>query len=94
MTIFFKYGHFQISLDFGDGREKNFVGTDSPYVVLWKPIVPCFFCCHGSTGFHKDTVWKVYHATIHRSSVAKFQQNLKMTVLEEMVIESKLLNQI
>ena len=25
----------------------------SIYVVLWKPIVPCLFCCHGSTGFHK-----------------------------------------
>ena len=74
-----KYGHFQISLEYCDGWAKNFVETDNPYVVLWKPIVPCFFCCHGSTDFHKNTVWKVCPATnsplIRRKNPAKFEND-------------------
>ena len=45
-------------------------------------------------GLPQNTVWKVCPATILRSPVAKIQRNLKMTLFQEMVIESKLLNQI
>ena len=47
-------------------------------------------------GLPQNTVWKVCPATILRSPVAKIQRNLKMTVhvFQEMVKESKVLNQI
>ena len=45
-------------------------------------------------GLPQNTVWKVCPDTILRSSVAKIQQNLKMTVFQEMGLESKLLRQI
>ena len=48
---------------------------------------------HGSMGFHKTPLWKASPYTIIRSSVAKITRNLKMTVFQEMAIESKLLNQ-
>ena len=38
-------------------------------------------------GLSQYTVWKVCPATILRSSVAKIQRNLKMTVFPEMGIE-------
>ena len=38
---------------FCDRWAKNCVRTNLPYCVLWKPIDSCFFCCHGSMGFHK-----------------------------------------
>ena len=43
--------------------------------------------------FHKTPLWKVCPDTILRSSVAKIQRNLKITVFQQMGIESKLLNQ-
>ena len=45
-------------------------------------------------GLPQNPVWKVCPATILRSSLTKIQRNLKMTVFQEMGIESKLLNQI
>ena len=45
-------------------------------------------------GLLQNIVWKVCLATILRSSVAKIQRNLKMTLFQEMVIESNLLNHI
>ena len=50
---FLKYSHCQISLEFCDRWAKNCERKSLPYGVLWKPIDPCFCCCHGSTGFHK-----------------------------------------
>ena len=49
-----------------------------------------------TNGLPQNTMygWKVCPATILRSPVAKIQRNFKMTVFQEMVIESKLLNQI
>ena len=41
-----------------------------------------------------NTLWKPLPATILRSSVAKIKRNLKMTVFQEVGIDSKLLNQI
>ena len=55
------------------------------------------------TGYFVDTdqwasqntiIWKAISDTILRSSVAKIKGNVKMTVCQEMGIESKLLNQI
>ena len=40
------------------------------------------------------TLWKAIPDTILRSSVANIKRNLKMTVFQDMGIESKLLNQI
>ena len=45
-------------------------------------------------GFPKNTIWKAFPDTILRSTVAKIKRNLKLTVFQEMDIESKLLNQI
>ena len=75
-------------------RAKNFVGTDHPYVVLWKPIVLCVFFATDQRASTNTLLWKVCPVTILRSSVAKIQRNLKMTVFQEMVIESKVLNKI
>ena len=45
-------------------------------------------------GLPQNTLWKAIPDTMLRSSVAKINQNLKMTVFHEMGIESILLNQI
>ena len=45
-----------------------------------------------NNGLPQDDVWIVCPDKILRSSVPKIQRNLKMTVFQEMVIESKLLN--
>ena len=55
---------------------------------------PVFLLLLRISGLPQNTVWKICPAIILRSPVAKIQQNLKMTVFQEMVIESKLLNQI
>ena len=41
-------------------------------------------------GFHKTPYGRLFPDTILRSSVAKIKQNLKMTVFQEMGIESKI----
>ena len=73
--------------------------------VLVKPIDPndatyarfpfkTFHLFTRVNGLPQNTVWKAIPNTILRSSVAKNQANFKMTVFEEMGIESKSLNQI
>ena len=90
---------FQISLDFCDRWVKNCVGTNLPYGVLWKLIDPCFFCCHGSMGFHK-TPYRRFVPTqfslIGRKNSAKFENDsisknrhwIKMTQPNLMILVS------
>ena len=87
--------HFQISLDFCGRWAKNCVGISLPYGVLRKPIDPCFYCCHGSMGFPKTPYRRLFPTKFfERSLVAKIKRNLKMTIFQELGIDSKLLNQI
>ena len=67
-----------------------------------KASIRCFGEAHWSVaaketqinGLPQNTVWKAFPFTILRSLVAKIKRNLKMTVFQEMGIDSKLLNQI
>ena len=62
-----------------------------------KPIDPWQQKKHGSMGFPKTPYGRfvpVCPDKILRSSVAKIQWNLKITVFQEVGIDSKLLNQI
>ena len=66
------------------------------------PSIRCFGEAHWSVatketqinGLPQNTIWNAFPYTILCSSVAKIKRNLKMTVFQEMGIESKLLNQI
>ena len=80
--------------DFCDRLARNYVENGLSYHVLRNPIEPCFFCWHGSMGFPKTPRERLFPDIILRSSIAKIKRNLKMTVFQEIVIESKLLNQI
>ena len=80
----------------------GFLGPMSEEFCRDRQSIPCPVEAHCSVflllprinGLPQNTVWKGCPTTILRSSVAKIQRNLKMTVFQEMVIESKLLNQI
>ena len=62
---------FKFRWIFGTDERRILSGQTIHNVVLWKPIVPCFFCCHGINGLPQYTIWKVCPATILRSPVAK-----------------------
>ena len=65
-----------------------------------KPSIWCFMEAHWSVflllpqinRLHQNVLWKAFPDTILRSSVAKIKRNLKMTVFQEVGIDSKLLN--
>ena len=69
------------------------LGQDFHNCVLGKPFDPWQQKETRINGLPQNTIWKVFPDTTLRSSVAKFKRNLKMTVFQEMGIESKLLNQ-
>ena len=76
--------------------------TDDRRIVKGKAFHTVFVEAHWSVflllprinGLPQNTLWKPCSDTILRSSVAKIKQNLKMTVFQEVGIDSKLLDQI
>ena len=90
------------ALLFCDRWTKNCVGTCFHKVSWGNPLI------RGNKTFQRNAdqwaskkqriyacyIWKAFPFTILRSSVAKINRNLKITVFQEMGIESTLLNQI
>ena len=83
---------FKFRLIFATDERRIMLGMAFHCCVLGKPIDPCQQKKHGSTGFPQSIIMKGYsrHKIILRSSIAKIERNLKMTVFQEMGIESKL----
>ena len=89
---FLKSGHFQLSLDFSERWTKNCGGTNLPYTVFCGS--PLIRGMKRNTEQWASTGQRMDCLQILRSSVPKIQRNLKMTVFQEVCMDSKLPNQI
>ena len=92
---FLEIQSFQIWLDFCDGWAKNCVWKSLPYGVLWKPIDPCFLCCHSDQWASTKYLMAGFSRLqffAHRSQ--KSSEIWKWLYFKKMGIESNLLNQI
>ena len=63
-------------------------------VFCGSPLIRVSFVATDQWASPKHLKWKAFPDAILHSSVTKIKRNLKMTVFQEMGIESKLLNQI
>ena len=92
-TIIFKF-RLIFAID-----ERRIVSGMAFHMVVWLLGKPTDACQQKKqydiiqiNGLHQN--WKAFPDTILRSLVARIKRNLKMTVFQEIGIESKLLNQI
>ena len=76
ILILFPFLEIQSFSNFCDRWANCCVGTNLPYDVLWS----VFLLLPRINGLPQNTIWKVCPDKILCSSVAKIQQNLKITV--------------
>ena len=70
---------FKFRLIFATDERSIVSGKAFHYGVFWKPIDPCFFCCHGSMGFPKTSYRRLFprhnSSLIGRKNQAKFEND-------------------